>query len=212
MKEVDTLNHPKAVRAGDNDLPELDLADEDILDTMSHIPGYIDISTGDFRAVYRLARANALQRLFRYVRAGSLMRTGITPLHPDALLDEAARILAEQGRHSLPVIDKGGTVVGVLTETDFLLHFKAETFLELFLRLVSDMGDFSHRFHETSVSKAMTAPVVTVTEDAGFRAIVSAFHAHEGRSMPVVDAQGKLLQGLLLRRDFVKAFHLDALL
>lgn len=29
--------------------------------------------------------------------------------------------------------------------------------------------------------------------------------------MPVVDAQGKL-QGLLLCRDFVKAFHLDALL
>ena len=57
----------------------------------------------------------------------------------------------------------------------------------------------------------MTAPAVTVTTNAGFREIVSAFHAHEGRSMPVVDADGKL-QGLLLRKDFVKACHLEDLL
>lgn len=61
------------------------------------------------------------------------------------------------------------------------------------------------------VSEAMTSPAVTVTADAGFHEIISTFHAHGGRSMPVVDGQG-LLQGLLSRKDFIKASHLGDLL
>ncbi len=202
---------PKPIRAGEDDVPELDLSDEDILDAMRHIPGYLDITTADFRAIYHLAHRHSVERLFRHVRAGRLMRSGIEPLHADTRLDEAARSLAEQGRKSLPVVASDGCVIGMLTETDFLRRLRAETFLELLLRLVADEGNFTHRCHETRVSEAMTAPVVTVTLDAGFREIVSAFHAHEGRSMPVVDAQGHL-QGLLLRKDFVKAYHLEDLL
>ncbi|WP_201213830.1 hypothetical protein [Rhodocyclus purpureus] len=42
---------------------ELELSDEDILDALAHISGYIDISTEDFRAVYHLAWRHALARL-----------------------------------------------------------------------------------------------------------------------------------------------------
>jgi len=199
------------VRSGEEDIPELELSDDDILDAMRHIPGYLDISTQDFRTIYHLAHAHALERLFQQVRAGNLMRTEIEPLHPDTRLDEAARLLVKQGCKSLPVINGDVHVVGVLTETDFLRRLKAESFLELMLRLADGEGDFTHRCHETPVSEAMTRPAVTVTTGAGFRAIVSAFHAHEGRSMPVVGADGRL-QGLLLRKDFVKASHMEDLL
>ena len=210
------MNHqdpiePDAIRSDDDDVLELDLSDEDILDAMRHIPGYVDISTEDFRIIYHLAHGHALERLFRRVRAGEIMRTDIEPLHPDTRLDEAARSLAEQRRKSLPVVDHDGRVIGMLTETDFLRRLKAKTFLELLLRLVADQGNFTHRCHETPVREAMTAPAVTVGVDTGFREIISAFHTHEGRSMPVVDAQDRL-QGLLLRKDFVKTYHLEDLL
>lgn len=194
----------------DDELPALELSDEDILDAMRHIPGYLDITTGDFREIYRLAHAHAVDRLFRNIRAGRLMRTGIEALQADMRLDEAARSLARQRRKSLPVVNREGCVIGILTETDFLSRLQAETFLELLLRLLSDEGVFSHRCHETPVSAAMTAPAVTVSEEAGFREIVRAFHAHDGRSMPVVDAGGRLC-GLLLRKDFVRASHLGNL-
>jgi len=124
---------------------------------------------------------------------------------------EAARLLAEQGRKSLPVVDVDGCVIGMLTETDFLRRLKAKTFLDLLLRLVADDSVFTHRWHETPVSEVMISPAVTVTVDAGFREIVSAFRVHRGRSMPVVDMRGRL-QGLLLRKDFVHAYHLEDLL
>ena len=210
MNEQDPIT-PGAIRSEADDLPELELSDDDILDAMRRIPGYLDITTADFRAIYHLAHRHSVDRLFRHVRADRLMRTGITPLQADIRLDEAARSLAEQRRKSLPVVDADGCVIGMLTETDFLLRLKAETFLELLLRLVADQGVFTHRCHETPVREAMTAPAVTVTEAAGFQGIVSAFQAHDGRSMPVVDEQGRF-RGLLLRKDFVKAYHLEDLL
>ncbi len=42
---------------------ELELTDEDIIDAMQHIPGYLDISTEDFRVIYHLAWRHALARL-----------------------------------------------------------------------------------------------------------------------------------------------------
>ncbi len=42
---------------------EPELTDEDILDAMQHIPGYLDISTEDFRIVYHLAWHHAVERL-----------------------------------------------------------------------------------------------------------------------------------------------------
>lgn len=42
---------------------EPELTDEDILDAMEHIPGYLDISTEDFRVIYHLAWKHAVARL-----------------------------------------------------------------------------------------------------------------------------------------------------
>jgi len=42
---------------------EPELTDEDILDAMQHIPGYLDISTEDFRIIYHLAWRHAVARL-----------------------------------------------------------------------------------------------------------------------------------------------------
>ena len=202
---------PLGLGPGGGDLVEIELSDDDVLDAMRRIPGYLDISTEDFRAIYRLAHAHALERMFRGVRAEALMRTGIEPLVPDMPLDAAAKAMARQRSKGLPVVDPGGYVVGMLTETDFLRRLRAETFVELLLRLVEDQGNFMHRCHESLVGDAMTAAPVTIATDAGCRAIASAFHAHAGRSMPVVDAEGRL-RGLLLRKDFVKAYPLEALL
>jgi len=202
---------PPNLRAADSDLPELELSDADILDAMRHIPGYIDITTTDFRAIYHLAHTHALERLIGAVRAGRLMRIGIEPLAPELPLDEAARSIARQGLKGLPVVDPEGAVMGMLTETDFLRRLKADTLLELLLRLIEDPQGFGHRCHETPVRAAMTAPAVSVRETTGFADIIAAFHRHEGRSMPVVDELGRL-RGLLLRKDFLAAFHLEDLL
>ncbi len=200
---------PKTDAAGD-ELPEMELTDADILDAMQHIPGYLDITTEDFREIYHLAHRHAVGRLLGNFRVASLMRTGIDPLLHDMPLDEAAKALVRSGYKALPVVDEKGRVIGMLTETDFLRRLKVDTFLELLLSMLDDAFEFKHRCHETLVSVAMTAPAVVLTRDAGFRDVIAAFHKHDGRSIPIVESDGSVA-GLLLRKDFFAAYNLENL-
>ncbi|MEJ2212545.1 MAG: CBS domain-containing protein [Gammaproteobacteria bacterium] len=193
------------------EMPELELKDEDILDAMRHIPGYLDISIEDFREIYHLAHTQAIKRLFQHVKAATLMLADIQPVYPDMHLHEAAQQLVSQKRKSLPVVDSDYHVVGMLTESDFLSRLGMDSSLQLLLKLDKDQNRFLHRSDETSVSEAMSTPVTTVVEQAGFWDVLHAFQRHEGRSMPVVDQEGTL-KGLLLRKDFIKAHHLPDLL
>ena len=207
----DTPNNSADIPSIEDDVPEMELTDGDILDAMQHIPGYLDISTEDFRAIYHLAHRHAVGRLFGNFSAGNLMRTGIEPLRPDMFLDEAAQALVRSGYKALPVVGAGGSVIGILTENDFLRRLNVVTFLQLLLSMLDEAFELKHRCHETPVSKAMTSPAITVGKDAGFAETIAAFHRHDGRSVPVVDNDGRLL-GLLLRKDFISAYHLENLL
>ncbi|MFA6312181.1 MAG: CBS domain-containing protein [Sterolibacterium sp.] len=189
------------------DLPEMELTDEDILDAMRHIPGYLDISIGDFRDIYHLAHRHAMGRLFGGINAARLMRSGMPTLHPDMAMDQAAQVIARSGYKGLPVVDGGGCVLGMLTETDFLRRVNADTFLGLLVRMFDDRFILVHRYHETPVSAAMTVPAVTVSADAGVLDIMRAFERHAGRGMPVVGGDSQL-QGMLFKKDFIAACSL----
>lgn len=187
---------------------ETELTDEDVLDAMRRIPGYLDISTEDFRAIYLLAQAHASERLFRQVRAGALMRTEVAPLRPGMSAGEAARALVAQSCKGLPVVDDAERVVGILTETDLLRCLGVASYLELLFDAVEHIPALDQGCGRRPLAEVMTAPAVTVAEQAGFAAVMRAFRRHPGRTMPVVDAEGRLL-GVLLRKDFLHACHIE---
>jgi CBS-domain-containing membrane protein len=195
----------------DDRLPELDLSDEDILDAMQRIPGYLDITTEDFRAIYHVAHAHALTRLFGGIRTGNLMRRDIEPLRRDMGLAEAARSMMRQGCKALPVADEAGHVTGMLTETDYLRWLGTDSLLALLLPAdAGRAGNPAAAMQAGMVSDAMSAPVVSIDPDAGAGAILAAFHRHTGHHMPVVDAAGRL-RGLLSRKQFLAACPLPEL-
>ncbi|WP_296700390.1 CBS domain-containing protein [Thiocapsa sp. UBA6158] len=191
-----------------DEIRELELSDADIIDAMREIPGYIDITTTDFRTIYHLAHAHAVERMNSRMCARNLMRSPIQPLHPKTPLYQAAGLFVRQGVKALPVVVGGGLVSGILTETDILKRLGADSFLELLPRLLEHCDQLAECCHETATSMMMTSPAVTVTEQAGFSEIMSAFRNHGGRSMPVVDGRSRLV-GLLMRKDFLASCQLD---
>ena len=180
----------------------------DSYDAMSQLSGYVDITTGDFREIYRLAFQHALGRIVSLVTAGEVMSRDVLPVRPDMLLDAAARAMAERGAKAAAVVDQRSRVVGMLSETDFLRHFGAVSFAQFLVRFLADAGSVRHTLHETPVSAFMVAPAVTVREDAPFSAIVQTFKQHRVSRLPVVDESGALL-GMLTRKDFMDACGLE---
>ncbi|WP_242476965.1 HPP family protein [Halochromatium glycolicum] len=199
-----------SAQSGDSHLVRLDLTEEDVIDAMRHIPGYLDISTEDFRVLYQFASEHAIGRLFKNLRAGDLMLSAIRPLQPQMRLGEAAREITGQRLKSLPVVDEQGRVIGILTETDFLHCMGANSYLQLLLNLAETQKTVSRRCSNNSVGEMMSSPVITVGESASVNEIITSFARHDGRSMPVVDSTGQL-RGLLLRKEFVRACRLPGL-
>lgn len=192
------------------DPTEIALSDDDILEAMRAIPGYLDISPSDVRVLYHLAHRHALERLCGGLNAGRMMRTGIEPLTPEIPLREAIGRLTRQGLRTLPVIDPARQVVGVFTETDVLRALGAERLLDLLARLIAQPPSIDPRRLQTGVGVLMSAPPVCVSVAAGVHEILAAFARHPGRAMPVLAPDGQLT-GLLLRKDMLNALHLEAL-
>ncbi len=188
--------------AADEVVPEVELADEDILDAMQHVPGYVDISTADFREVYHLAHRHATDRLLAGLKAGRLMRPVAAALPPDMMLDEAARAIVASGHKGLPVVDAQGRVIGMLTETDYLCRLKAGTFLELLLRMVDDSCEVSHRCHETPVREAMTYSPVTINPSATIQEAAERMLEYQVSGLPVV-RNGKVV-GMITESDIFR--------
>ncbi|AGA33423.1 CBS domain protein [Thioalkalivibrio nitratireducens DSM 14787] len=189
---------------------QIDLSDEDIRAAMNEIPGYLDISMGDFRELYQHAFRHALERLSGCTTAGQMMVQPTWTVGPHMLLDEVIHGMAERALKGLPVLDDKRRVVGVLTETDLLRHFGVATFTQFLHRYLADPDILEHSLYETPVSAIMTSPVLTVEVDARFSRIVEQFHAKHSNRLPVVDRNGVLV-GVLSRKDFIHAFHLEGL-
>lgn len=62
----------------------------------------------------------------------------------------------------------------------------------------------NHRFDNVSCAEIMTRQLVTVTLEADIRQVARRFREHRIKSLPVVDAQGRLA-GLILQADIIEA-------
>ena len=89
--------------------PGIEIKDEDILEAMRAIPGYLDITPGDFKEVYRLAFQHALERLSRAVTAAEIMTTDVVAVNPDTPVAEVAAAMGRRGVSGVPVVDAGKT-------------------------------------------------------------------------------------------------------
>ncbi|MCA1791450.1 MAG: CBS domain-containing protein [Thioalkalivibrio sp.] len=205
------MNESRKQGEGMRSETQIGLADDDIRAAMAEIPGYLDISMGDFRELYQHAFRHALERLSECATAGQMMLPATWTVGPDMLLEAVVQGMATRALKGLPVVDQARRVVGVLTETDLLRHFGVITFTQFLDRYLKDPDTLGHTLHETTVAAIMTAPAITVEADARFGRIVERFHLRAANRLPVVDGNG-VLMGVLSRKDFIHAFHLEGLL
>ncbi|MEU8002363.1 CBS domain-containing protein [Catellatospora sp. NPDC049111] len=120
---------------------------------------------------------------------------------------EIIDLLAEHGISSVPVLDPGGMVVGIVSEAD-LLHKLALSGEEPQRHL------FERRRRAVARAKAegdeaedlMTSPVITVGPDASVVAAARRMEDEQLKRLPVVDAEGMLV-GIVSRRDLLRTYR-----
>ena len=96
----------------------VDISDDDIYDAMKEIPGYLDITPGDFKEVFRFAYQHAVER-FSSVKAGAAMVREVISVTRKTPLVQVAEAMARHGVSGVPVVEEGERVVGVISERTF---------------------------------------------------------------------------------------------
>ncbi len=185
----------------------VDITDEDVYDAMKEIPGYLDITPGDFKEVYRHAYRRAVERLKRSIKAKDVMTRDVVFVDINTLMKEVAQTLGSHGISGLPVVDLEGKVVGVISEKDFLRHMGAQdkmTFMAFVAERLKEAWCVDESIGERTAGEMMTSPAVTIDENKPIIEIATLFKEKNINRAPVINQQGGLV-GLVSRADIIES-------
>jgi len=119
-----------------------------------------------------------------------------------------ARLLAERGISAVPVLDKAGAVLGIVTEADLIRRLAGEDdarpgwFASLFGNQQRDADRYA-RTHGVSASEIMTTELVTVDPDM-LASKVAHLMEEKGIRRVLVLENGRL-RGIVSRADLLRA-------
>jgi len=143
------------------------------------------------------------------MKAKDVMTRNVISIAADASVVEAVQLMLQHGISGLPVVDRNGNVQGIATEGDFLRRAETDTqrkrprWLEFLVGPASLARDYVHS-RARRVEDVMTSDVMTVTEDAELRDIVSLMEKRRIKRLPVV-RDGRLV-GIVSRANLLRAF------
>ena len=126
------------------------------------------------------------------------------------MLVEVARLLLQTNQRGLPVVDKDGILVGIVSEGD-LLHREelgvaapAGNWLEELLG-IEEGGPARERMRTLSVAAIMTKDPVCVDEDATVNDVISVMDQRGVGQVPVISA-GRVI-GMISRFELMAALE-----
>ena len=142
------------------------------------------------------------------MKAEDVMTRDVISIAPDATVLQAARLMLQHHISGLPVVNKDGRLVGVLSEGDFLRRRETRTehkrsrWLEFLMGPGRMAAEYSHS-HGSKVAEVMTAEVHTVDEVTALEDIVELMEHKRIKRVPVVC--GSQLVGIVTRSNLMHA-------
>jgi CBS domain-containing protein len=138
-----------------------------------------------------------------------VMTTPVFSVTTSTPLKDVARLLVEHRISGLPVVDDTGAVVGVVSETDFLIKAGGQEVARRrwFGRLLGETKETSTRqakIGAVTAGESMTTPAATIEADRSTTAAATLMVDLDVNRLPVLD-EGKLV-GIVSRADLVRAF------
>ena len=134
-----------------------------------------------------------------HARVKDVMTTNVVAVRSDASHREMAALLRAHRISGLPVVDAGGIVVGVVSESDLLTTRAGD----------GRPGWLPRRKHvatgKLTAADLMTEPAVTTSPDELVSSVARLMSERRLRRLPVVDRRGRLV-GIVCRSDVLSVF------
>jgi len=131
------------------------------------------------------------------MNVGFCMTKDPVTITPDTPIPEAQAMMREKKIHRLPVVDKGGKLVGMVTAAD-LAHASAPKATTL------DMYELHYLISKMRVDSVMATKVVTITEELPVEEAARIMDDNRIAGLPVL--RGSRLVGIITESDLFRLF------
>lgn len=121
------------------------------------------------------------------IRAKDVMTTTVNSIRPNTTIRETIAILTTTGITGVPVTDRDGGLIGIITEFGLMEAL------------------YNPAIMDDAVSGYMTEDVITVKENEALTHVATLFLVHRIRRLPVL--RDGVIVGIISRRDLLKVAH-----
>ncbi len=128
---------------------------------------------------------------------GNRMSKPVYTISPETSLDDALSIMEKEHVRRLPVVDRDGSLVGIVTEQDLIKASPSEATL-------LDKWEIKSLMSTLPVEKVMTRQMITLTEDVLLEEAARIMADKKVSGLPVV--RGNKVVGMLTESDIFKIF------
>lgn len=142
------------------------------------------------------------------MKASDVMTVSVITIEPDATVHTAAKLMLERGISGLPVVDKDGKLVGIISEGDLVRRTETGTERQpsWWLTFLSGGDQLAYDFvkaHGTKVSDVMTKEVVVVKPDTPLTEVARLLEDKRVKRVPVV--ADDVVVGVVSRANLLQA-------
>ena len=186
-------------------------SDADLDAALAHYNQVLDVSRDDLADLLAHAEAAAYHRHLGELgrlRCADIMSHDPVTVEYGSALHEAWTLLQQRQVKALPVVDRVGRVVGIVTRADFLRHADLHSPQGLGERLrafIAPSGR-SHSDKPEVVGQIMTRQVRVASMDRHLSELVALFSEGGHHHIPIVAPGGRLV-GIITQSDFVRALY-----
>jgi len=140
------------------------------------------------------------------MQAQDVMTTRVITVGPDTDIETIAKHLIENRISAVPVVERGGQIVGIVSEGDLMRRSDSDTerrpsWWLSFLLFPEEKAISYVKTHGRCARDVMTREVITVNEDATLEEIAETLEKHRIKRVPVV-CDGKLV-GIVSRANLL---------
>ncbi|MCS6925737.1 MAG: CBS domain-containing protein [Candidatus Binatia bacterium] len=136
-----------------------------------------------------------MARSFRTIRVREVMTTRPVTVSPEDSLQHALDLLDKYQVHELPVVDRGGRLIGIVTDGDLKLLTPAYP-------LFPAQEEIRQTLRDLKVATAMTVEPVVISPDATLLDATKLLLQHSIGALLV--AEGEHLRGILSVSDILR--------
>lgn len=188
----------------------VEISEQDVIEAMKALHGYIDITPGDFKEVYKAAYTLAVKRLLDTLKAEDIMSKPIHSINGDMELVDAAASLANKKISGAPVVDHDGKVIGVVSEKDFLKEMGFGTtpsFMQIANHCLNDKSCMIGKLRNRTVVDIMTSPAITAGPELTVRQVSALFTEKGINRLPIVATEQNPI-GIVTRTDLAHSYSI----